>query len=688
MNLASMNLGGDYGGYGQGGGLGQSGGFGGGGGGGDGQSDGFGGDGGFGGGGGGDVLYGGGGVGGFGGGAGGGGQSGGGGGGGLGAGGDIFVQSGATLTIDGGVLSGGGVWGGAGYGASMGSAFGSGIFLQDNDNVVFAPTLTAPVAIYDVIADPTGSGGTGNNAGAGSLTLDGPGVLMLNAQNTFTGGVTLDEGTLEIGASGSAGSGAITFASPAATLQIDASLGNNAVFANSVSNLVAGDAIDLRGLAFTAGATATLSGSTLAVVSNGVTNDLTLNASEAASYSVASDGQNGTEIIATGFNANALGAEIAAIDAASQAATGPGVNYSITLTGGMTLVEIEALPEIDLRSGDTLTIDGAGDTLSGDDAFRGLFVYAGNVTIENLTLSDMLAQGDAGSSTNWGGGGGGAGLGGGLFVGSNVAGDAGNVTLANVAFSGDTAVGGAAGWIAAPNASTDRLATGGGMNLVGDYGNYGVGAGGATPAVAGFGGGGSFSGSVGGSYASLAGFGGGGAGGLFYGKGSGGGAGGFGGGQGGVNYGGGGGLGAGGDIFVQSGATLTIEGGVLSGGAVAGGAVSAYSGNGKGSAYGAGIFLQGNENINFAPTLTAPVIISDVIADQTGSGGSGANAGGGSLTLDGPGVLTLNAQNNFSGGVTLDQGTLEIGALGSAGSGAITFAGPAATLQIERQPRQ
>ena len=420
-----------------------------------------------------------------------------------------------------------------------------------------------------------------------------------------------------------------------------------------------------------------------------MTNDLTLSAVNSQTFSVVNDGNNGTELLAADSNANALSAEIAAIDAESQASTGPGVNYSITLTSGMTLVETAALPEIDLRSGDTLTIDGGGDTLSGVGDFRGLFVYAGKVTIESLTLVNMLAQGGAGASGDGssGGGGGGAGLGGGLYVGSNVAGDAGDVTLANVAFSGDAAVGGAG---ASGRAYPSGNSAGGGLNLDGDYGSYGRGGAFSNGYYAGFGGGGMGGLSGGGGSGGFGGGGGGrGSGAARYAPGDGGGSsigfggadGGFGGG-GGNGGAGGGGLGAGGDIFVQSGATLTIQGGLLSGGAVAGGA----GGGGvapKASAYGSGIFLQGNENINFAPTLTAPVIISDVIGDQTGSGGTGANAGAGSLTLDGPGVLTLNAQNTFSGGVTLDGGTLEIGASGSAGSGAITFAGPSATLQID-----
>jgi len=142
-------------------------------------------------------------------------------------------------------------------------------------------------------------------------------------------------------------------------------------------------------------------------------------------------------------------------------------------------------------------------------------------------------------------GSGGAGLGGGLFVGANVPGDAGNVTLTNVTFAGDAAVGGQAHPWLQGNGNGD----GGGLD--GGFGGGGIG--GLNGGPGGFGGGGG-AGSIRGG---RGGFGGGGGAGI--GLGAGGGLGGFGGGNL-LNGIGGGGLGAGGDIFVQAGASLTIAG--------------------------------------------------------------------------------------------------------------------------------
>ena len=156
--------------------------------------------------------------------------------------------------------------------------------------------------------------------------------------------------------------------------------------------------------------------------------------------------------------------------------------------------------------------------------------------------------------------------------------------------------------------------------------------------------------------------------------------GGFGGGSGG----GGGGLGAGGDIFVQQGGVLTIDGGTLSGGFAKGGSVLGEPGSEQpGLGLGGGIFLQGNESVTFAPAKGAAETIKDVIADQLGSGGTGANAGVGGLILDGLGTLALDAANTFVGGVTIDEGALSLGNAAGAGYGAILFAGGAdATMSL------
>ena len=73
--------------------------------------------------------------------------------------------------------------------------------------------------------------------------------------------------------------------------------------------------------------------------------------------------------------------------------------------------------------------------------------------------------------------------------------------------------------------------------------------------------------------------------------------------------------------------------------------------------------------------------ISSAIADQTGSGGTGANAGSWTLAKSGPGMLVLSAANTYSGGTTINGGTLSISATNNLGAitGGLAFNG--GTLQ-------
>lgn len=242
-------------------------------------------------------------------------------------------------------------------------------------------------------------------------------------------------------------------------------------------------------------------------------------------------------------------------------------NNTITLT---TDVTVTGVMKRLIDSNVTLTSDATCRTISGNNAYRPLFVKSGTVTLQKLNLANGLAQGGASS---WGGGG--AGLGGALFV------YQGRVTVRNVAFTGNQAKGGNSGGGVGGGGMFGNGATGGGGLFAassGSNGGYGglsgYGGWGGTSASpnGGFGGGGF--GGYGGYYGCNGGFGGGGGGdntggfGCAGGGGFGGGGGFFdaGGGGGGniFSYGydgggdGGGGAGFGGAIFVKRG-TLTLR---------------------------------------------------------------------------------------------------------------------------------
>ena len=148
--------------------------------------------------------------------------------------------------------------------------------------------------------------------------------------------------------------------------------------------------------------------------------------------------------------------------------------------------------------------------------------------------------------------------------------------------------------------------------------------------------------------------------------------------------GGGGGLGGGGAIFVQEGGALIVSGPLsVSGNSVTAGARGVGVQNGQaGSAFGSGIFIQGDNGITFSPGSGQTATVSDVITDQTGSGGTGGNAGAGSLTKSGAGTLTLGGNNGYTGGTAINSGTVSVSADNNLGNAARALAFGGGTLQL------
>ena len=147
-------------------------------------------------------------------------------------GGAVFVMQGGSLTIVGNTTqSGGNAWGGSagnvaisGSTGQNGSAFGAGMFLQGNGSFSFSPEAAQTQSFADTIADQSGSGGTGANAGSWAVVKSGAGTLRLGGGNTYTGATQLAADTLQIASSAALGSaGALAFSG--GTLQVTAAAG-------------------------------------------------------------------------------------------------------------------------------------------------------------------------------------------------------------------------------------------------------------------------------------------------------------------------------------------------------------------------------------------------------------------------------------------------------------------------------
>ena len=337
--------------------------------------------------------------------------------------------------------------------------------------------------------------------------------------------------------------------------------------------------------------------------------------------------------------------------------------YQIVLASSASIALTSELSLINLQAGVTLTIEGNGATLDGRGNQHGLVVYSGQVTIADLTIEHAVVHGSDGR----GGGGGGAGLGGGLFVANDVANGAataGQVTLSNVTFSNDGAVGGSGSTTGGTTIGGTLDSFAGPPNNFGVFG-FGAGSGDGPSSEAGFGGGGAFetvsTGGDGGGANAPGGFGS----------------------SPGIGPTGGGGLGAGGDIFVQDGASLTISGGsMLLAGNVAGGfspGVPVEGGDGgagsgglpDGAAYGDAIFI-GNGAISLGTGQTAGQIttIAGSIADVVGSADPHGGTDTGGVDISGFGTVVLGGVNTYTGGTTVEGGTLEV--TGSIANSAVT----------------
>jgi uncharacterized protein with beta-barrel porin domain len=325
------------------------------------------------------------------------------------------------------------------------------------------------------------------------------------------------------------------------------------------------------------------------------------------------------------------------------------------------------------------------------------------LTVSNVTLTANSAVGGAGGAGLGGGGGGmggnggassgggpgngnggGGGLGSGANGGNGTGAQPGTSGIATNGASGGTgSLGGGAGGANGGGGGGGGLGSspggGGGVGgangvpgvgAAGGFGGGGSGTNGGAGGAGGFGGGGGST-SQGGNAGGAGGFGGGGGRGTAANS-----SGGFGGGN--ATFsgapGGGGGAGLGGGVFVQQGGTLNIAGAFN----VTGGTVTAGAGGGTGtagSAFGAGIFLQGNGTVDFSPGAGVTQTMSNGIADQTGSGGTGANAGSWTLAKSGAGTLVLQAANTYSGGTNVTGGLINFSAADNFGSGLTTLNG-------------
>ena len=154
------------------------------------------------------------------------------------------------------------------------------MFIQGTQSLTLAPLTDTILTIAGTIADEGGNGGTG----AGSLVINGAGTVKLDAatNNTYSGGTTLDQGTLELASAHAAGGGSITFsASSPAILKID--LGDTPT--NTIKGfLIGAGTIDLGGIAVSSITSAVIGAGNLLTVDYGSGSSLQLHLDTSVNY--------------------------------------------------------------------------------------------------------------------------------------------------------------------------------------------------------------------------------------------------------------------------------------------------------------------------------------------------------------------------------------------------------------------
>jgi autotransporter passenger strand-loop-strand repeat protein len=143
----------------------------------------------------------------------------------------------------------------------------------------------------------------GTLSGTGDIVEGASGVLLVSGVGAAFGGrAVIEGGTVELATAGALGTGRVDFVAPttgSAVLQIDAADAPAAggTFANVISNFdAANEDIDLRSIAYVAGASAKVVGATLVLTDGGKTYTFDIAGGTAGAYPVLSDGHGGTLI--------------------------------------------------------------------------------------------------------------------------------------------------------------------------------------------------------------------------------------------------------------------------------------------------------------------------------------------------------------------------------------------------------
>ena len=237
----------------------------------------------------------------------------------------------------------------------------------------------------------------GTIQGGGSLTKGGAAMLTLSGNNTFSGGIDHNSGTLVLASTNAAGTGPLT---NGAILNVTSNLTGGGLFTNEnggVANFGMNAITGFTGFQNDAGGTANFgNGSSFNVGANNLVNNGQLNSDGAvgltgASFSNTGGGismQDGATNDALTINAAFMGGGALAIDVDFAADTADVLTINADVTGGMTIITLNDITAGASTGNDILIVDGRGAMPA--DAFQ----LAGPVTSGAFTYDLALVGSD------------------------------------------------------------------------------------------------------------------------------------------------------------------------------------------------------------------------------------------------------------------------------------------------------
>ena len=286
---------------------------------------------------------------------------------------------------------------------------------------VYDGTLSGSMVDNGTLTFWAGNNFSGQLSGTGSVVV-GDGTLLLSSANNFAGNISINGNTLELGATGAAGSATIGFDGSPGTLQID----GTSMPSNTIHGFALGDLIDLAGISFDPAGTVQLAaGNVLQITEAGHLYQLQLDPSASfagMNFGIFADAASGTYVtlgqqpisdtltISSGQSAN----DILVLDGGTLHVLSGGVASATMIdAGGSDLIDIGGSVTGTTINGAAGTASPGAETVLGsasgttvlNGGFQDVYGTANNTTVSGEISAQDIESGGLATGTTIDGGG-------------------------------------------------------------------------------------------------------------------------------------------------------------------------------------------------------------------------------------------------------------------------------------------